>query len=66
MKDQNLSQLAWECGFDDEDMLKLYKFAGPIRADAFSSGFESGMRFQRQISVNIFKQALQQISGKDS
>jgi hypothetical protein len=66
MKDQDLSQLAWECGFHDQDMLKLYKFAGPIRADAFSSGFESGMRFQRQISVNILKQALQQIGGKES
>lgn len=65
MTDDQISQKAWELGFKDEDLIRLYKIAGLIRADAFGSGFESGMRFQKQITLNILKKATDEISGKN-
>ena len=68
MKEQtteHLQQLAWECGFMLElDLPRLIKFAGLVRADAFSAGFESGMNYQRTMCLKVLDQAAREIGDR--
>lgn len=53
MKEQtteHLQQLAWECGFLDDDFEKLRKFARLLRARAFLEGFDAGMNYQQVLN----------------
>lgn len=50
MKDDPIDQLAWECGFMDEDIEKLRKFSRLIKARAFLEGFDAGMNYQQVIN----------------
>ncbi len=50
MTDDPINQLAWECGFLDEDFEKLRKFARLIRARAFLEGFDAGMNYQQVLN----------------
>lgn len=50
MTDDPINQLAWECGFLDEDFEKLIKFARLIRARAFLEGFDAGMNYQQVLN----------------
>jgi hypothetical protein len=67
MKDQStehLQQLAWECGFTLEtDLPRLIKFAALVRADAFSAGFESGMGYQKTMSIKLLEKVAKDIGG---
>ena len=45
MTEEPIDQLAWECGFVEEDLEKLKKFAQLIRARAFLEGFDAGMHY---------------------
>lgn len=45
MMEEPINQLAWECGFLEQDIEKLKKFARLIRARAFLEGFDAGMNY---------------------
>jgi len=50
MIEEPINQLAWECGFLEEDFEKLRKFSRLIKARAFLEGFDAGMNYQQVLN----------------
>lgn len=45
---ESIDQLAWECGFEENDVPKLEKLIEIVRFKTFIDGFEFGRLFEQK------------------
>ena len=53
MTEDDVTQLAWECGFTESDQAKVDKLVRLVRARAYGLGYSDGMDFERNACIRI-------------